>query len=79
MNTVDPQPAAPTFPLPIRRELLSADAWFEDGDLVIQLTCDCAGVTAVRIADESREGREIAISCGSCHTPHWITITASAR
>lgn len=71
----DMPPAAPAFPLPIRRELLGTDAWSEDGELVIQLTCDCAGVTAVRIPDENRDGSEIAISCGSCHTSHWITVS----
>lgn len=72
-------PAAPAFPLPIRRELLGVDAWFEDGgELVIQLMCDCAGVTVVRITDENNDGGEIAISCGSCHTSHWITISRSA-
>lgn len=73
----EPQPVAPTFPLPIRRELLGVDAWLEDGHVVIQLMCDCAAVTAVRLVDEPPDG-ELAISCASCHTSHWITVSGSA-
>lgn len=79
VDTGDVQPAAPVFPLPIRRELLEVIAWFEDDELVVQLTCDCAGVTAVRMAAENHDGSEIAISCGSCQTPHWITIRRTAQ